>query len=145
MVRESVDDRSVSHDEVKGVGGLTQRASRDHVIVYTCHSCGLLNIVHLGIRSRLPASMNRPACPAGHDPSACFPYYCNRSLYTFLNMASHSAGDKVSPAREMDTVHLQRPSDFKQAWLESRHRAKTDKSSWDYSEFPGGVGALVTY
>ncbi|EJT52006.1 coenzyme A transporter [Trichosporon asahii var. asahii CBS 2479] len=58
-------------------------------------------------------------------------------------MASHSAGDKVSPARDMDTVHLQRPSDLRQAWLESRHRAKTDKSSWDYIITSGIVGGIA--
>ncbi|CAK9782272.1 mitochondrial carrier [Cutaneotrichosporon oleaginosum] len=52
-------------------------------------------------------------------------------------MASHAAGDAASPAWGTG------PRTVKRLWLESRHRAKTDKKSWDYVITSGVVGGIA--
>ncbi|TXT06067.1 hypothetical protein VHUM_03540 [Vanrija humicola] len=55
-------------------------------------------------------------------------------------MAGYSAGDSVSPAKETT------PQAITRLWNESRHRAKTDRMSWDYvltSGIAGGIAGCV--
>ncbi|KAL1409682.1 coenzyme A transporter [Vanrija albida] len=53
-------------------------------------------------------------------------------------MAGYSAGDSVSPATTETT-----PQAITRLWNESRHRAKTDKQSWDYVITSGVVGGIA--